>query len=68
MERRDANPWLEDTSRKVVGLNPGAGKGFFLMCSVCLHDYPVMEFLYYSSVIFRKLSLSVDAAVHMKLA
>ena len=29
MERRNANPWLEDTSQKVVGLNPRAGKGFF---------------------------------------
>ena len=24
-------PWQEDASQKVVGLNPGEGKGYFLM-------------------------------------
>ena len=35
-ERKDANPCKEDGSQKVVGSDPSAGKGSFLMKSLSL--------------------------------
>ena len=49
----------ENTSQKVVGSNPGAGKAFFLMKDLLKkYNHPIMEFVNRRSVSFIMYRLS----------
>ena len=46
---RKVIPWQVDASRKAVGLNPGADKGFFtheISAKVVLNDHLVVEYVF----------------------
>ena len=44
------NRGKEDTSPKVVGFDPAAGKIFFFSIKVHLYDHLVVELVHYSSL------------------